>query len=149
MTRQITRYGSRKLYDTHARRYVSLEELARHVRDGEHLQVTDKKTGQDVTAQTLALVVYEQARQGAAVTTEALHDMIRTGIGQFQHRVDELVHAGVDRVKPLLRAREEIQRLRAGMKEIERSLKAIGGTGKSPPRRPGAAAKRKQPKKKN
>ena len=148
MTRQITRYGSRKLYDTQARRYVSLDELARHVREGEHLKVTDKKTGQDVTAQTLALVVYEQARQGAAVTTEALHDVIRTGIGQFQHRVDELVHAGVDRMKPLLRAREEMQRLRAGMKEIERSLKEIGGSGKAAPRSRTGAAK-KQTKKKN
>jgi polyhydroxyalkanoate synthesis repressor PhaR len=149
-TRQITRYGSRKLYDTQARRYVSLEELARHVRDGEHLRVTDKKTGQDVTTQTLALVVYEQARQGAAVTSEVLHDVIRSGIGQLQTRVDEIVHAGVDRMKPLLRAREEMDRLRAGMKEIERSLREFGGDAKlEKGRRAAKGAGRKRAKKKN
>ena len=150
-TRQITRYGSRKLYDTQARRYVSLDELARHVRDGEHLRVTDKKSGQDVTAQTLALVVYEQARQGAAVTSEVLHDVIRSGIGQLQTKVDEIVHAGVDRMKPLLRAREEMERLRAGMKDIERSLREFGGEGKSKARRtaPGAGRKQAEKKKKN
>jgi polyhydroxyalkanoate synthesis repressor PhaR len=149
-TRQITRYGSRKLYDTQARRYVSLDELARHVRDGEHLRVTDKKTGQDVTTQTLALVVYEQARQGAAVTSEVLHDVIRSGIGQLQTRVDEIVHAGVDRMKPLLRAREEMDRLRAGMKEIERSLREFGGDAKQEKgRRAAKGAARKQAKKRN
>jgi polyhydroxyalkanoate synthesis repressor PhaR len=123
-TRLITRYGSRKLYDTSARRYVSLDDLAQHVRAGEHLQVTDKKSGADVTAQTLALVVYEQARLGEQlVTSELLHDVIRSGIGQVQDRVEAIVHAGVDRVKPLLRAREELERLRAGMAGIERSLK--------------------------
>lgn len=147
-TRQITRYGSRKLYDTHARRYVSLDDLARHVRDGEHLRVTDKQTGQDVTAQTLALVVYEQARQGAAVTSEVLHDVIRSGIGQLQTRVDEIVHAGVDRMKPLLRAREEMERLRAGMKEIERSLREFGGGAKPKGKRTAATAGQKQAKKK-
>ena len=148
-TRQITRYGSRKLYDTQARRYVSLDELARHVRDGEHLRVTDKKSGQDVTAQTLALVLYEQARAGAAVTSEALHDVIRSGIGQLQTRVDEFVHAGVDRMKPLLRAREEMERLRAGMKEIERSLREFGGAKNAPRRAPSSAGRKQARKKRN
>jgi polyhydroxyalkanoate synthesis repressor PhaR len=148
-TRRITRYGSRKLYDTQARRYVSLDDLAKHVRDGEHLQVTDKASGQDVTAQTLALVVYEQARQGAAFTSEVLHDVIRSGIGQLQTRVDEIVHSGVDRMKPLVRAREELARLRTGMKEIERSLREFGGPTKAKGRRAAKGATRKQAKKRN
>ena len=136
MTRTITRYGSRKLYDTHDRRYVSLDDLAVHVRAGEHLRVTDKATGLDVTAQTLALVVYEQARAGAEViTSELLHDVIRSGVGQLQQKVDHLVHAGVDRMKPIQRAREEMQRLRAGIAGIEKTLRELAGT-------PRAASKR-------
>lgn len=143
-TRLITRYGSRKLYDTHARRYVSLDALAKHVRDGEHLRVVDKRTGQDVTAQTLALVVYEQARQGEPlVTSELLHDVIRSGVGQIQEKVDQLVTAGVDRVRPLLRAREEMERLRAGMKDVERALRELAGGTKNKSRRPVPGKKKK------
>jgi len=144
-TRLITRYGSRKLYDTHARRYVSLDALAKHVRDGEHLRVVDKSSGQDVTAQTLALVVYEQARQGEPlVTSELLHDVIRSGVGQLQEQVGHLVQSGVDRVKPLLRAREEMERLRAGMAGIERTLKELAGKNKSGSRRPAPGKKRRK-----
>jgi len=124
--RLITRYGSRKLYDTREREYVSLGDLARHVRDGEQLCVTDHHSGQDVTARTLALVLYEQARQGALVTAEVLHDVIRTGIGPLQHRADELAIAAVERMTSLARAKEECVRLREGMKAIERSLQELG-----------------------
>jgi polyhydroxyalkanoate synthesis repressor PhaR len=144
--RPITRYGSRKLYDTHERRYVSLEDLARHVRAGEHLRVTDKRTGQDVTAQTLALVVYEQARAGAGVvTSELLHDVIRSGVGQLTEKVEQLVQTGVDRVRPLQRAREEMQKLRAGMAGIERTLRdlATGDAAKPARRTPRGARKQK------
>jgi polyhydroxyalkanoate synthesis repressor PhaR len=145
-TRQITRYGSRKLYDTSARRYVSLDDLAQHVRAGEHLQVTDKKTGADVTAQTLALVVYEQARlDKQLITSELLHDVIRSGLGQVQERVEAIVNAGVDRVKPLLRAREEMERLRAGMAGIEKSLREFAKEQTSGSRRSALGAR--QPRK--
>ncbi|HUO51406.1 MAG TPA: polyhydroxyalkanoate synthesis regulator DNA-binding domain-containing protein [Gemmatimonadaceae bacterium] len=145
-TRLITRYGSRKLYDTGARRYVSLDDLARHVRAGEHLRVLDKATGHDVTAQTLALVVYEQARQGEPlVTSELLHDVIRSGVGQLQERVDALVQSAGEHLPPLARAREEMQRLRAGMREVERTLRDLAGRGgKAPPRPP----RRGKPKRK-
>lgn len=144
-TRHITRYGSRKLYDSSARQYVSLDDLARHVRAGEHLRVTDKKTGHDVTAQTLALVLYEQARQGEQLlTSELLHDVIRSGIGQLQEKVDEIVTAGVDRVKPLLHAREEMERLRAGMAGIERSLREFARESKSGPRRSALGARQRR-----
>ena len=144
-TRLITRYGSRKLYDTNARRYVSLDALAKHVRDGEHLRVVDKSTGQDVTAQTLALVVYEQARQGEPlVTSELLHDVIRSGVGQLQEQVGQLVQSGVDRVKPLLRAREEMERLRAGMAGIERTLKELAGNNDRGSRRAALGRKKRK-----
>lgn len=126
---------------------MSLDDLARHVRAGEHLLVTDKKSGADVTAQTLALVVYEQARQGEQlVTSELLHDVIRSGLGQVQDRVEAIVNAGVDRVKPLLRAREELERLREGMAGIERSLKEFAKSGNSGSRRSALGAR---PRRKN
>jgi polyhydroxyalkanoate synthesis repressor PhaR len=143
-TRLITRYGSRKLYDTQARRYVSLDALARHVRSGDHLRVVDKRSGADVTAQTLALVVYERAREGEQlVTSELLHDVIRSGVGQLTEKVDQLLHAGVDRVKPLLRAREEMERLRDGIAKIEKSLREFARETNGGARRAAPGARRR------
>jgi len=141
MVRLIKRYGggSRKLYDTEESRYVSLDEIAAWVRDGQLLRVVDSKTGENVTAQTLAQVIYEGERRGVSlVPTEILHEVIRRGerafqrgVEQFQDRVDQLVRAGVDRVKPLQEARAEMTSLRDRLEQLERSLAALetGGGG--------------------
>ena len=59
MIRLIKRYGggSRKLYDSEESRYVSLEEIANWIREGQELRIEDSKTGEDVTAPTLAQVI--------------------------------------------------------------------------------------------
>jgi polyhydroxyalkanoate synthesis repressor PhaR len=135
MVRLVKRYGggSRKLYDTEESRYVSLEEIAGWVRDGQHLRVVDSKTGEDETAQTLAQVIYEGERKGISlVPTEILHEVIRRGerafqrrVGQLQEGVDRLVRAGVDKVKPLQEARVEMASLRDRLEQLERSLAAL------------------------
>ena len=82
MERLIRRYGggSRKLYDTGASRYVSLDELAALVRAGQELRVVDSATGEDVTGQVLAQVIYEGEKQGIRFLSPALlHDVIRRG----------------------------------------------------------------------
>lgn len=137
MIRLVKRYGggSRKLYDTEESRYVSLDELAAWIRDGQQIQVVDSKTAEDVTAQTLAQVIYEAERRGVSLLpTDLLHEVIRRGeqalqrgVEEFQGRVDRLVRAGVDRVKPLQEAREEMEQLRTRLDDLERSLRALEG----------------------
>jgi len=80
MPRLVRRYGSRKLYDTAASSYVSLDELAAAIRAGEHVQVLDNTTGDDVTAVVLTQIISEEGRRGAgALSTGFLHDLIRIG----------------------------------------------------------------------
>src|SRR5512145_2636841 len=103
MIRLIKRYGggSRKLYDTEESRYVSLDEIAEWIRQGQQLKVADSKTGEDVTAQTLAQVIYDEERRGVSLLpSDLLHEVIRRGertlqrgVEQIQHRVDRLIHA--------------------------------------------------------
>lgn len=62
--RAIRRYGNRKLYDPAARRYVTLDDVARIVAGGEEVQVLDQKTGEDLTTLTLAQVLLEGVKQG-------------------------------------------------------------------------------------
>lgn len=80
--RAITRYKNRKLYDTRARRYVTLQGLARLVADGHDVSVRDQGTGQDITTAVLAQVVLEAVRaRGEAIPREVLLRLIRLGMG--------------------------------------------------------------------
>lgn len=63
MTRLIKRYGNRKLYDTKASRYVTLDSIAEMVRAEEDLRVIDNDSGEDLTALTFAQIIYEEAKR--------------------------------------------------------------------------------------
>jgi polyhydroxyalkanoate synthesis repressor PhaR len=124
MVRLVKRYGSsRKLYDTEESRYVSLDEIAEWVRAGQRVQVADSKTGEDVTAQTLAQVIYEEERRGISLLRG--ERALQWGVEEFQGRMDRLVRAGVDRVKPLQEARQEMDTLRGRLDQLEQSLAAL------------------------
>ena len=43
----VKKYGNRRLYDTAASRYITLEELAAIVKGGDEVRVVDAKTGED------------------------------------------------------------------------------------------------------
>jgi polyhydroxyalkanoate synthesis repressor PhaR len=137
MIRLIKRYGggSRKLYDTGESRYVSLDELARLVRAGEELKVVESATGEDVTGQVLAQVIYEGEKQGIRFLPPAiLHDVIRRGeaalaqrVEQLQAGVDRLVKGSMDRLPPVRDLRGEFDALQQGLAELEASLAALEG----------------------
>ena len=133
MIRLIKRYESRKLYDTEESRYVSLEEIASWVRDGQEVKVVDNATGADVTSQTLTQIILDEGRRGTSfLPSELLHELVRvgeraveSGVEQVQHGVDRLVQAGVDRLGPVRRAREEMSRLRGQLERLESSLASL------------------------
>ena len=130
MVRLIKRYESRKLYDTEESRYVSLEEIAAFVRAGQDVRVVDNASSEDVTGQTLAQIILEEGKSGrSALPTELMHDLVRageraftSGVEQVQHGVDRLLQAGLERVGPLRRAREEMGVLRGRLETLEDSL---------------------------
>ncbi len=151
MVRLIKRYGggSRKLYDTEESRYVSLDELAGLVRAGQELRVVDSASGEDVTGQVLAQVIYEGEKQGTRfLSPEILHDVIRRGeaallarVEQLQAGVDRLVKGSVERLPPVRDLRGEYEALQRGLADLEASLVALererGGAA-----RPGGRRKR-------
>ncbi|HPH95705.1 MAG TPA: polyhydroxyalkanoate synthesis regulator DNA-binding domain-containing protein [Anaerolineaceae bacterium] len=61
---EIKRYTNRKLYDSRGRRYITLDEIAGLVRNGEEVRVLDHLTGEDLTVQTLVQVILEEQKQG-------------------------------------------------------------------------------------
>ena len=132
MTKTITRYSSRKLYDTDESRYVLLEELADWIREGQEIHVVDKRSGADVTAQTLTQIILEEGRNGKVLPSSLLHDLVRrgehvlhSGVEQVQAGVDRLMNASFDKVAPVRRAREEMQELRQRLGELEDSIQDL------------------------
>src|SRR5579872_1128509 len=61
--RVIKKYSDRRLYDPSASRYVTLEDIARMVREGAELKVVDARSGKDLTYVTLTQIILEDARQ--------------------------------------------------------------------------------------
>jgi polyhydroxyalkanoate synthesis repressor PhaR len=145
MQRLIKRYESRKLYDTEESRYVSLEEMAEWIRGGHEVKVVDNATGADVTAQMLTQIILDEGRKGTAfLPSELLHELVRagqkaveSGVEQVQHRMDRFLQSSIDRLAPVRKAREEMDRLRERLEQLEGSLTHLE-THRAPGRRPAA-----------
>ncbi len=82
----IKRYPNRKLYDTETSRYITLEEIAEHLRAGGEVRVVDSRTGRDITSVTLAQVlVGQEKRQRGEIPFQRLLALLQTG-GEYLHR---------------------------------------------------------------
>jgi len=78
--RLIKRYGNRKMYDTQASKYVTLERIADLVRSGEDLRIVDNHTGEDLTAVTFAQIIFEeQKKQKPLIGLPVLRWIIQQG----------------------------------------------------------------------
>lgn len=85
---QIKRYPNRKLYDTDAKRYVTLDRLATMIQEGADIQVIDNESGEDLTNVTLTQIVLEQQKKSSSFLSRSLlTNLIRSGgdtLGQLR-----------------------------------------------------------------
>ncbi|MBX3476929.1 MAG: polyhydroxyalkanoate synthesis repressor PhaR [Brevundimonas sp.] len=63
----IKKYANRRLYNTATSAYVTLDDLARMVRDGVEFQVFDAKSNEDLTRQILTQIIFEEESRGEAL----------------------------------------------------------------------------------
>jgi len=76
----IKRYINRKLYNTEQKKYITLENIAELIRLGSEVQVIDNKSGEDITALTLTLIILEQEKKQTGVLSNSLlTTLIRAG----------------------------------------------------------------------
>lgn len=75
----VKKYGNRRLYDTHASRYITLDELEVLIREGSDVRVVDAKTSEDLTQATLAQIILEGRRAGRLLPVPLLLQLIRMG----------------------------------------------------------------------
>jgi polyhydroxyalkanoate synthesis repressor PhaR len=60
----IKKYANRRLYNTVSSSYITLEDLARMVRENVDFQVLDAKTGEDITRQILTQIIMDEEANG-------------------------------------------------------------------------------------
>ena len=76
----IKRYPNRKLYNTEAKQYITLDEIAELIRQGNEIRVTDNATGEDLTAITLSQIIFEQEKKKSGfLPRSVLTGLIQTG----------------------------------------------------------------------
>lgn len=81
--RVIKRYANRKLYDTEESTYVTLEEIADAIREGEEVRIIDSKTQEDLTSVTLTQIIFEQEKKRSQMPIGLLLGLIRSGGAQI------------------------------------------------------------------
>jgi polyhydroxyalkanoate synthesis repressor PhaR len=85
--RVIKRYANRKLYDTRDSRYVTLQQIAKFVREGEDVAIIDNTNKEDLTKVTLAQILYEEEKKGADVKGASSVGALRQLIQQSGERL--------------------------------------------------------------
>ncbi len=60
----IKKYANRRLYNTAKSSYVTLDDLAGMVREGQDFVVKDAKSGDDITRSVLAQIIFEEESKG-------------------------------------------------------------------------------------
>jgi len=60
----IKKYANRRLYNTQTSSYVTLDHLCEMVKEGVEFEVRDARTGEDITRQVLAQIIFEEENKG-------------------------------------------------------------------------------------
>ncbi|MFV2092269.1 MAG: polyhydroxyalkanoate synthesis repressor PhaR [Hyphomicrobiales bacterium] len=61
---KIKKYANRRLYNTATSAYVTLDDLAQMLKDGDDFVVNDAKSGEDITHSVLTQIIFEQENKG-------------------------------------------------------------------------------------
>ena len=93
----IKKYANRRLYNTATSAYVTLEDLARMVREGVEFVVYDAKTNDDLTRQILTQIIFEEESRGEALLpVQFLRQLIGFYGGQMQGVLPSYLEMSLD-----------------------------------------------------
>ncbi|MDQ8027528.1 MAG: polyhydroxyalkanoate synthesis repressor PhaR [Brevundimonas sp.] len=93
----IKKYANRRLYNTATSAYVTLEDLARMVREGTEFVVYDAKSNEDLTRQILTQIIFEEESRGEALLpVQFLRQLIGYYGGQMQGVLPSYLEMSLD-----------------------------------------------------
>lgn len=85
----IKKYANRRLYNTASSSYITLEDLARMVRENVEFQVLDAKTGDDITHSILTQIIMDEEANGNQQMLPV--SFLRQLIGMYGHSMQALM----------------------------------------------------------
>ncbi len=103
----IKKYANRRLYNTATSSYVTLDDLAQMVRDGDDFSVHNAKSGEDITRSVLTQIIVEEEAKG--------HNLLPIGflrhlIGLYGDSLQSLVPGYLDQsMQSFSRNQEQIR----------------------------------------
>ena len=93
----IKKYANRRLYNTATSAYVTLEDLAKMVREGTEFVVFDAKTNDDLTRQILTQIIFDEESRGEALLpVQFLRQLIGFYGGQMQGVLPSYLEMSLD-----------------------------------------------------
>ncbi|RDI61829.1 polyhydroxyalkanoate synthesis repressor PhaR [Microvirga subterranea] len=109
----IKKYANRRLYHTGTSTYVTLEDLAGMVRQGEDFVVFDAKSGDDITRSVLTQIIFEQENKEGQnlLPVTVLRQLIRFYGDSLQSLVPSYLEFSMDNLS------REQQKLREQMSQ--------------------------------
>jgi polyhydroxyalkanoate synthesis repressor PhaR len=120
MSMMIKRYSNRKLYDVEQSRYVTTDELAERIRQGEQITVSDHQTDEDVTVTVLSAVL-----RRSGLSAALLHQMIRYGSSHVEHMLDQ-ARRGLSGLQQVMQDLE-LEEMARKMDELEALITELVG----------------------
>jgi len=127
--RKIKRYANRKLYDTKDSKYVTLQQIATFVREGEDVRIIDNTTKEDLTNVTLAQIIYEEEKKGSESKGGASVGTLRNLIQQSGERLMTTLRGGP--VGKLMTRKEEEGEVEAALQQAVAGKDATEATKRS------------------
>ncbi len=122
----IKRYQNRKLYDTVKSCYITLEDLAKMIQNGEDIVVIDNKSQKDITSNTLTQIIFETEKKSRTfIPITLLRDIIRASGGSISALFQRTLKSGV---KEIAHVRGEIQKKIesvAGFSHLHQEIEAL------------------------
>ena len=119
---RIKKYANRKLYDTKTRQFITMDEIADLVKNGEEIIVVDNQTGKEITSSILSqLVSRNLSDEGKEVPKELLTDLLRKGsegllgsarkyVGMWQ-RVVTVAGDRIDKIEDLIDKKQDVSNI--------------------------------------
>jgi polyhydroxyalkanoate synthesis repressor PhaR len=93
----IKKYANRRLYDTQRSSYITLDDLAVMVRNGQEFRVVDAKTDDDITHNVLTQIIMEEEQRGQTLLPVSFLRQLITLYGDsMQAMVPSYLEASMD-----------------------------------------------------
>lgn len=111
----IKRYQNRKLYDTRNSTYVTLDDVAKMIRQGDDVHVIDNKSDEDLTGVTLTQIIFEEGKKKKSMLPlAALRRIIVDGGDTIKDFFEKTIDTGVT---SLSKAKEEAEKVIGTIKD--------------------------------